>query len=794
MKKSPIAFIYAHRRLSLAAAILLCTVAAFMAWRANYLENIFDILPDKDPEVQAHIKASSVFKNSDSLFFSVSDDVGNAAAAAESLAKNLSGITGIQKVECDLSALAQEAPKLIKYAPLCIADKIPEGDYASLDKEAIKERFERLSSSLKKGDFASAAALKTDPVGLAGILAKNLAKTAAFGGANIKDFKIYSPDGSQILLRAYGSFPCSDSAKSAKLVKEVREAIERTKEKYPELNVRWTGGYRLSAANAAIASSDAQKALFATMAAVFAICLLSFRNVIFAPLALIPSAAATLISFAAAGMFFGDISSISVAFASLAIGASVDYAVHILWRAGGLRRCDLNGVIRVSAELKLPIFVAAGTTAAAFAILGIFGPRGFAQAGTFGAIGIAAAALISVYALPAFLVGYAPKGSGKKLLPELFSKFARTLASSRLSVPLAIAATVAAAAVAPRLKFDGNLSSFNAVDKETSLDNSAMRKTWGKLLNVKSVFITADSLGELLARNEELKSFMGKRGDADLFGASTQLVTPEKARKNSQLWRKKMESYGVRKSISEACAQLGLREEGVLRSALALMNPPDDVSSDLFEGELGKLFEKTLGRDSNKYYLSATFSPRKNYRPEVFARQLREKIDGAHLIDADYMGMRISEISLEWLVKFAVISIAAATVYLLATIGFAGAVAVMVPVMAGLLWSLAAMGALSISINPINSIFVVFAVCMAQDYAVFIFNCSKNSPDKSSAYKPMSIACTTTLAAFGILACAQHPALNKLGSAAAISITCILISSLVFAPRLSDWMLSKNGK
>ena len=87
MKKSPIAFIYAHRRLSLAAAILLCAMAAFMAWRANYLENIFDILPDKDPEVQAHIKASSVFKNSDSLFFSVSDDVGNAAAAAEALAK-----------------------------------------------------------------------------------------------------------------------------------------------------------------------------------------------------------------------------------------------------------------------------------------------------------------------------------------------------------------------------------------------------------------------------------------------------------------------------------------------------------------------------------------------------------------------------------------------------------------------------------------------------------------------------------------------------------------------------------
>ena len=190
MKKSPIAFIYAHRRLSLAAAILLCAMAAFMAWRANYLENIFDILPDKDPEVQAHIKASSVFKNSDSLFFSVSDDVGNAAAAAEALAKNLSGIAEIQRVECDLSALAQEAPKLIKYAPLCIADKIPEGDYASLDKEAIKERLERLSSSLKKGDFASAAALKADPVGLAGILAKNLAKTAAFGGANIKDFKI----------------------------------------------------------------------------------------------------------------------------------------------------------------------------------------------------------------------------------------------------------------------------------------------------------------------------------------------------------------------------------------------------------------------------------------------------------------------------------------------------------------------------------------------------------------------------------------------------------------------------
>ena len=81
--------VFKHRILFAALAAALCAAAIFAALGTRTTSNIFDILPSRDPVVAAHLRASSVFKTGDSLYFSVSNNSKNSARAADELAKRL---------------------------------------------------------------------------------------------------------------------------------------------------------------------------------------------------------------------------------------------------------------------------------------------------------------------------------------------------------------------------------------------------------------------------------------------------------------------------------------------------------------------------------------------------------------------------------------------------------------------------------------------------------------------------------------------------------------------------------
>ena len=164
------------------------------------------------------------------------------------------------------------------------------------------------------------------------------------------------------------------------------------------------------------------------------------------------------------------------------------------------------------------------------------------------------------------------------------------------------------------------------------------------------------------------------------------------------------------------------------------------------------------------------------------------------MADNTFFENHVSQLAKEWMLKFFALSLLIVSVYVaLAFKSVSQALIVMFSVALGMLWTFAIMSFFGINITLVNAIFVIFAVCIAEDYAVFIiFERLRN--ENSRALQAVMLAAFTTIIAFGVLGFANHPVLKGLGTTAAISIFSILLSSILFAYPMSRKLKGKNER
>ena len=204
-------------------------------------------------------------------------------------------------------------------------------------------------------------------------------------------------------------------------------AVTAAERAFPGSEIDWAGAHRISADNAQIARADSSACLPATCALMLALCMFAFRNRLFAVAAVAPSLLGSAAAFCFARAVFDEISSISVAFASIAMGVGIDYAIHILYPLDLRGKFGIDFAAKTAGELSLPVSVICATTLLAFIAVACLG-GGMAQLGIFGFAGVAASAAISVLALPAFAAGISRGG----LRPTFLEKFSGKLVVSQL--------------------------------------------------------------------------------------------------------------------------------------------------------------------------------------------------------------------------------------------------------------------------------------------------------------------------------------------------------------------------
>ena len=116
----------------------------------------------------------------------------------------------------------------------------------------------------------------------------------------------------------------------------------------------------------------------------------------------------------------------------------------------------------------------------------------------------------------------------------------------------------------------------------------------------------------------------------------------------------------------------------------------------------------------------------------------------------------------------------------------------LIPVVTGVLFMVGVMGALGIAFNLINVIAAILIIGLAVDYGIFMVNKSSKGTDCCTE-RAVWVSGLTTLAGFGALVLARHPALNSIGLTVLLGILAAVPSALLVIPVFSQRVLKDDA-
>lgn len=815
-----VGFVYAHLRLVGLALAALFALGLWAAVGTPMKTDVFDLLPFRDAQLDDYKRASQWFGGSDTLYFNVSGR--DARACAQSLAQSLSE-AGFETA--DYPDAAQAAGEIARAYPL-----LYDGSFdlsAATSESAVRARFKyykKKMSGVGGGIFRKM--LFGDVLGCVPDVVGRLRDFSTMGampdGAVLADSK-----GENFLLIARYAGNAADSDFAARVCALADGAITRAKSKFPEAQIDYIGAYAMSADNAQIARADSSRCLPITCALILAVCVSAFRNRVFALAAAVPTLIGTVAAFCVLRCAFSEVSALSVAFASIAAGVGIDYALHILYPLDSRGKISVLEAQKTADSLSSPIFAICFTTLTAFAIIACLGGA-MAQLGLFGFVSVATTAAVSVFVLPAFATAL----SRERARPTFFEKIADKVLLLQFAHPRVFAAAacllaIAALPLALRVGFDGAVSSLASKSERLEQSDSRVRAAWGAAVSSPQIVAYGRTFDEAATALAAACARAEKLGGAEISRTANLLQSSAAAEKNLERWEafwtpEKLREFS--ETVSKVARENGINPAAFKPALDAIRDARSSAAALSDSPQMSKIFAKRIFRDSQTCALcvpiavesgadlgkladavaggrygvgsGASADAAADFAARAGSAAGAEQVGqaDAFLLDMQYLQTHISQTTRSIFLKCALVSLAAVGIYLsFALRSVSAAAGVMLCVAVGLVWSFALMEITGTKITLTNSVFVIFSVCLAQDYAVMIFYGAVKNANARAAGGPVLLSAITTIAAFGTLALARHTVISGLGVAAAVSVFSILCASLCIAPFLAVSFGGKSG-
>lgn len=764
-------------------------VSAFFAVGARYGENIYGILPFRNSVLDDYREAAELFGQTRAVFFGVcGNSAEDSSAAAKLLTEKLQGgkLASFPGNGAGEFLNGDFIGALISAFPYIFDSEAESSLELGIRKDFLKRRIEYFKERMALGASPQLRGVFSgDPANILGIWLQKLKKSVSPSDLSAFSSEMSgSSDGRAILIVGELLSDTSDASAARKISERISDTVSEIERK-TGAEIFWSGACRIAAENFSTASADSKFCLFLTLAAMLAITFLAFRNVWFAFAAIIPSMLGALFGFACSRCFFAEISPIASAFAGISVGVSIDYAIHVLSRLDIFEKITPKLAAETSEMFARPISVVAGSTLIAFAAMAVLGESGFVQIGVIGGLGITFSALLCVLFLPAFLSGIRLKKSGRSAFGIAVETFYPRL--KRLGLRGFCACAILSGLSLweiQNLNFDGSPDSFNGLGSEAQNDSDKLREIWGGALKRSAIIARGSDMSSALAENSKLSSFLSGIKGIKYYSLAHLLPDASSAGKNFERWKhfwSPQRKADFMRNLKDACAECGVKE-AVFSDSMSLA---DASPTPLDTSKLESIFKGRIACGANGVSILTLVEFGDDADRAAFAKSLSDSFPNATFADADFLSGEISDIASVWLRNFAVATFVLVAIYLFVALGgVKGAFTALTPVAIGLLWTFATMSLIGEPVNMVNAVFVVFAVCLAQDYAVFMIYDYRKNGNCAASLRSTAASALTTAAAFGVLAAAKHPVLSSLGIAAGLSIVFIYAATLLTVPPL----------
>jgi predicted exporter/SAM-dependent methyltransferase len=602
-----------------------------------------------------------------------------------------------------------------------------------------------------------------------------------------------------VLISAAPAFRSSELQKSAALMEAVLKAARSVESRFSDGSVRIaiTGAHRSALDNATMIREDSTRTSVIAAIAVLALMLAAYRRRWLALLGLLPTAFGALGAMVVSYLTGDPVSAVALGCGSILIGVTVDYGICVLYRVDDFPPEDREQLARAVAQLVPALTFGALTTMAAFFVMFVSPVSGHRQLSLFGAVGIALAAVFALVILPLF-IPISPAGTGRVLplttiMQRLFDWRAR---HARLVLPLLLLFTGFCVAGVWRLRFEGDFARLNGVTAETRRDEDAVREVWGKALSLTSVVVGGANREEALQKNERVCAVLQtlrEKQAVETFSSIAPLLPSEQMRAaHLRDWRAfwtESRLRGLSNSLANAAANLGFRV-GAFQPFLERVAAPH-LSSAAVAGTnsaLNRFAAEYLSEKDGKPFITTLVKTKDRESYQRMREAVRKEVPGAMLLNKTALADEIIRIARRALPVFSVMVAGLNALLLYLLLGRLVLVLItLLPMAAGVFWTLGSLGLLGLPVDMSNFIFVIFVVGVGGDYSLFMV-LAELEPLRgyrertASTGGAVTICALTTLFGVGVLVLARHPALFSVGLTALLGISFSLLATLFLVP------------
>jgi predicted exporter len=590
----------------------------------------------------------------------------------------------------------------------------------------------------------------------------------------LEDNHFISTDKKNALIIADTSVKITDTHQARQLLDHFQQLVDAVVP--PDIDVSLISGHRYTLANTDAIKRDVVIIIACSSFAMLVIFMLFLRTWGGLFVYLVP---VSVMCIAAAGvsLIYETVSVVTIGFGAVLLGISVDFALHVYF---AIKHSSSNPAGAI-AEVSRPVLFCGMTTLGAFGVLLFSSLPSQRQLAIFSLIGIAASMILSLITLPHLTPCkkdakvFSKSGGGKRF--KLASKW---IVGAWLVI-LAICVWQGF-----RLKFDGDLRSINLVPQEIRAAENKLRQTWGNFRGNAVIFAEGSDLQSALETNERLFDYLSPKIPA---GKMVSLAPILPSLRTQRLNRNRWNEFWLEKK--ELARRLLVQEGKAFGFSVGAFEPfferlsepsPPITAESLRKSGLGEIIDALIVRADDRVKV-LTLVPD---LPEVAALMDRraKNLSGVRFVSQNRFSQIISRAISEDFTKF--IAKASVVVCLLLGLLFRNikkALLALVPVISGLLMMFGVMGGLGIGFNLFNVVAAILIIGLGVDYGILVV-CRISEGSNHATERAVLVSGLTTLAGFGALVMARHPALHSIGVTVILGIGAAIPSALFVIPAL----------
>ncbi|CAM2065341.1 MMPL family transporter [Sulfidibacter corallicola] len=809
-----------HPKTIVFGAILLLTLAAFVARTVRIESDILALIPENNEAVQQFRTTMDRFGSIDILLIALALDPDRDLEAdttyADILAEHLRESELINWVEYSLHDFTDAADDLLDKTALFLPpEKVP-AFLARFEGEGIERNADQLEKRVKSPmGMGLKKLLVKDPMGVLPLLAGEFLQGDGVGPRFDSDSGyVIDPEGRYLLMLVKPNGAAADIPFDRKLFAELDRIQENVREEWaadewegaaPE--VLYAGGYPAALEDSKLIIRDMTIGAISALILVVILFAVAFARGTALIISLAPLLTGLVITFAFVAIALGRLNAATSAFAALLIGLGIDFIIVLYSRYLEERKCGGShdqALDAMGRHTAVGVLLGAVTTAATFYAFLISGFKGLAELGLLTGTGILIVVVTVFLLLPALLTllerdrcetTFRLRAFGMERLCAFSHRYARPVIGLSLVVSLVFGAA------ALGIRYDDDVMNMRATNSVSSTNQRAIMEAFNTRFVPLMIRIDGATEQEALQRAQSLMPELQKLVDGENLAKVDSLITflPNADRQRetiAQLASLDLDRAAFQNRFDAALSARGLNpgpfQEG-LDPLLRSLSVREPISfTDLKGTTIGHVLGRYLSVEEHETsVLIYTYPPAHKWRrhtPPALER-LIEQYPHAHLTGPVIVSRELKKVVWQDAGIAAGLGMVLVFLFLMLDLGgFWRAVFSLIPLGVGMMWMVGLMVMFDIPVNVMNIFVFTMVIGIGVDYGVHLIHRWHESGGDVAALdgtaKAIVIAALTTMTGFGSLALSHYPGLRSMGAAAILGALATAVVSITLLPAL----------